>query len=104
MKHYELDKKDKKILSYIVQPFINCNNGFSFGKYCGVIDLRLIFLNHKIVQTYIRIAKKGKFECNEHQGGNLVYIPIKIIPKDVLTMTRKIIKNLHTKSDLKQSL
>lgn len=104
MKHYELDKKDKEILSYIVQPFINCNKGFSFGKYCGLIDLRLILLNHKIVQTYIRIAKKGEFECNEHQGGNLVYMLIKIIPKDVLIMTRKIIKKLDAKLNLKHSL
>jgi len=104
MKRYELDKKDKKILSYIVQPFINCNKGFSFGKYYGLIDLRLILLNHKIVQTYIRIAKKGKFACNEHRGGNLVYMPIKIIPKDVLNMTRKIIKKLDAKLNLKHSL
>lgn len=104
MEQYKLDKKDKKILSYIVQPFINCNKGFSFGKYCGLIDLRLILLNHKIVQTYIRIAKKGKIECNEHQGGNLVYMPIKIIPKDVLTMARKIIKKLDAKLNLKHSL
>jgi len=104
MKHYELDKKRKKILSYILQPFINCNKGFVFGKYHGLIDLRIIVLNNKIIQTYIRIAKKGKFECNEHQGGNLVYMPIKIIPKDVLTMKRKIIKNLDTKLGLKHSL
>lgn len=104
MEQYKLDKKDKRILSYILQPFINCSKGFSFGKYCGLIDLRLILLNHKIVQTYIRIAKKGKFKCNEHQGGNLVYIPIKIIPKDILTMTRKIIKKLDAKLNLKHSL
>jgi len=104
MKHYEVDKKNKKILSYVIQPFINCNKGFSFGKYCGLIDLRLILLNHKIVQTYIRIAKKGKIQCNEHQGGNLVYMPIKIIPKDVLTMSRKIIKKLNAKLNLKHSL
>ncbi|MCH7952095.1 hypothetical protein IH980_05145 [Patescibacteria group bacterium] len=104
IKHYEVDKKDKKTLSYIVQPFINCNKGFRFGKYDGLIDLRLILLNHKIVQVYIRIAKKGKFECNEHQGGNLVYMPLKIIPKDVLTMTKKIIKKLDEKLNLKHSL
>jgi len=104
MKHYKLDKRDKKILSYILQPFINCNKGFVFGKYHGLIDLRVIVLNNKIIQTYIRIAKKGKFECNEHQGGNLVYMPIKIIPKDVLTMTRKIIKKLDAKLNLKHSL
>lgn len=103
-KHYVLDKKNKKILSYIFQPFINCSNGFVFGQYHGFIDLRLILLNHKIIQTYIRIAKKGKFKCNEHQGGNLVYISTKEVPKDVLIMARKIIKNLDTKLNLKHSL
>ena len=104
VEHYEVDKKDKKLLSYIIQPFINCTKGFSFGKYCGLMDLRLILLNHKIIQTYIRIAKKGKFKCNEHQGGKLVYMPIKIIPKDVLTMTRKIIKKIDAKLNVKHSL
>ncbi|MEA2004533.1 MAG: ATP-grasp domain-containing protein, partial [archaeon] len=103
-KHYESDKKDQKILSYILQPFIDCNKGFSFGKYCGLIDLRLMLLNRKIIQAYIRIAKKGDFKCNIHQGGNLVYIPIKKIPKDVLTMTEKIIKKLDKVSGLKHSL
>ena len=104
MKQYELDKKDKKISSYIIQPFINCSNGFVFGKYSGLIDLRVIILNHEVIQTYIRIAGKGNFRCNEHQGGNLVYMPIKTIPKDVLTMTGKIIKNLDIKLNLKHSL
>ena len=103
-KHYELDKKDQKTLSYILQPFIDCNKGFSFGKYCGLIDLRLMLINHKIVQAYIRIAKKGDFKCNIHQGGNLIYIPIKTIPKDVRTMTGKIIKKLDAISNLKHSL
>ncbi|TKJ17821.1 hypothetical protein CEE44_04845 [Candidatus Woesearchaeota archaeon B3_Woes] len=104
MKHYELDKKSGKILSYILQPFINCNKGFSIGKYHGLIDLRVIILNNKIIQTYIRIARKGNFKCNEHQGGNLVYMSIKTIHKDVLTMTRKIIKKLEAKLNLKHSL
>jgi len=104
MKHHKKNKKNKEMLSYVVQPFINCNKGFNFGKYHGFIDLRLILLNHKIMQTYIRIAKKGNFKCNEHQGGNLVYMPIKTIPKDVLTMARKIIKKLDTKLNLKYSL
>jgi hypothetical protein len=103
-KNYRLDRKIKKTLSSLVQPFINCNDGFVFGKYKGLIDLRVIVLNKKIIQTYIRIAKKGKFECNEHQGGNLVYMSLKVIPRDVLIMTKKIIKKLDTKSNLKHSL
>jgi hypothetical protein len=101
MKLYELDKKKS---SYIIQPFINCNKGFIFGEHSGFIDLRVVILNQKVIQTYIRIAKKGNFKCNEHQGGNLVYMPVKTIPKDVLTMTKKIIKNMDTKLNLKHSL
>jgi len=104
LKHYELDKKDKKRLSYILQPFINCDTGFVFKKYCGPIDLRVIVLKTKIIQTYIRIAEKGKFECNIHQGGNLFYISKKIIPKDILGMSKKIIKRLDAKINLKHSL
>ena len=70
MKHYRSDKKGTKILSYILQPFINYRNGFVFGKHHGLIDLRTILLNHKIIQAYIRIAKPGEFRCNEYQGGN----------------------------------
>ena len=104
LKHYELDKKNKKKLSYILQPFINCDDGFVFEKYCGPIDLRVIVLNTKIIQTYIRIAEKGKFECNLHQGGKVFYISKKIIPKDILGMSEKIIKRLDSKINLKHSL
>jgi len=104
MKQYKLDKKNKKILSFVLQPFINCDKGFVFEEYHGLIDLRVILLNHKIIQTYIRIAKKGRFKCNEHQGGNLVYMPIKIIPEDALTIIGKIIKKLDAKLNLKHSL
>ena len=104
MKYYKSNKKGTKILSYILQPFIDFKNGFVFGKHRGLIDLRIILLNRKIIQAYIRIAKPGKFKCNEHQGGNLVYISLKIIPKDVLSMTGKIIKKLDTKLNLKHSL
>ncbi|MBU1178513.1 hypothetical protein KJ903_04870 [Patescibacteria group bacterium] len=102
--HYRSDRKVKEILSYILQPFINCNRGFVFGKYQGFIDLRVIILNNKIIQTYIRIAKKGEYKCNEHQGGNLVYMKRKTIPEDVRAMTKKIIKKLGTKLDLEHSL
>ncbi|NQU78161.1 hypothetical protein HQ545_00160 [Candidatus Woesearchaeota archaeon] len=105
LKHYEFDKKNKKRLSYILQPFINCDTGFEYNKkYGGPIDLRIIVLNTKIIQTYIRIAEKGKFECNIHQGGNLFYISEKIIPEAVLEMSKKIIKKLGAEINLKHSL
>ena len=104
IREYKRDKKNKDLLSYILQPFINCDNGFKFGTHNGFIDLRLIILNHKIVQAYIRIAKKGNFKCNEHQGGNLIYMSLGDIPKEVLFMAGKIIKKLRANFNLKHSL
>ena len=79
---------------YILQPFIDCEKGFVFGKHSGLIDLRVILINHKIKQTYIRIAKKGEFKCNEHQGGNLVYKDKNILPVDVIKATKEISKKI----------
>lgn len=104
IKHHKTNKKIKELLDYILQPFVDCSGGFKFGKHKGLIDLRIILLNHKLIQTYIRIAKKGKFRCNEHQGGDLVYLPLTSIPKEVLVMVKKIVKKLDTKANLKHSL
>ena len=104
IKYYAHDKKEKKLLSYVLQPFIDCTHGFHFKKYSGFIDLRLIMLNQKIVQAYIRVARKGEFKANEHQGGNLIYIPLSLIPQNVRTMSKKITKKLHTMIGLKHSL
>lgn len=100
IEEYHKSMKNRKSVSYILQPFINYDKGFVFGKYKEFIDLRVILIKHKIVQTYIRVAKKGDFRCNEHQGGNLVYISKKIIPKDVLAMIQKITKKLNLKHRL----
>ena len=104
MEYYEYDKRDKETLSYILQPFIDCTDGFHFGKHSGFIDLRLILLNQKIIQAYIRVAQDGNFKCNEHQGGDLVYIPLSVIPRTVRAMSKQITQQLHTIVDLKHSL
>lgn len=104
IENYASDKKGKKLLSYVLQPFIDCTKGFVFGKHHGLIDLRVILLNHRIIQTYIRIAQKGNFRCNEHQGGNLVYMPLATIPKEVREMMGKITKNLRKALDLSHTL
>jgi glutathione synthase/RimK-type ligase-like ATP-grasp enzyme len=103
LKQYDLDKKKSKQSSYIIQPFLDCTRGFVFGKNRGLIDLRVIVLNRKIIQSYIRIAKPGNFRCNEHQGGRSVFISLNQIPQDVIAMTKKIAKQLQTKLNLKHS-
>lgn len=76
--------------SYILQPFINCDNGFAIGKHSGFIDLRIIILNRRIVETYIRIARKGDFRNDGMNGGRLVFIPRKSVPGDVARMANRI--------------
>ena len=104
IRQLKFDQNKKRLSAYIMQPFISCQNGFDFEKHRGLIDLRVIVLNRYIIQTYIRIAKKGNFKCNEHQGGNLVYMPISSIPENVFTMSQAIIEKLNSELNLKHSL
>jgi len=104
IKHYESDKKEKPNLKYLLQPFINCTKGFVFDKYKGMIDLRIIMLNKEIIQTYIRISKENDFKCNEHQGGDLIYIEKEDIPSDVINIVEKIIHKFSSKVNLEHSL
>jgi len=103
-RQYKIDKKNKTGFSYVLQSFINCDRGFVIGKYAGLIDLRVIVLNNEIIQTYLRIAQKGSFLCNEHQGGELVYITKSDIPSDVLKMAGKIIRQIKLKLNAKHCL
>ena len=92
-------KKHKRI-SFIVQPFVKFDKGFSIQNSYLSTDIRLIYLGQKIVQTYIRIAKKGDFRCNEHAGGLLKYIPKNEVPSKVVAVSKNIAKILNNKSSL----
>jgi glutathione synthase/RimK-type ligase-like ATP-grasp enzyme len=76
--------------SFILQPFINFERGFKYKHTFSPTDIRLIYLNGKIIQTYLRIAKSGEFRCNEHRGGKLIYINKKIVPQSIINMSHKI--------------
>ncbi|MDP3970582.1 MAG: hypothetical protein Q8P90_02685 [bacterium] len=84
----KIGKNDQKI-SYILQPLILAT-GFSFVNYKGYIDLRVIVCDGIITDCYIRIAKSGEFRANASRGGNVAYIPVKEIPKDVVKMSKSI--------------
>lgn len=70
---------------FILQPLVKFNN----------VDIRLIYLAGKIVQTYIRKAKAGDFRCNEHQGGRLIYIAQTAVPAAVSRLARKLVRVLR---------
>ena len=69
---------------FVIQPLAKFDQGFIHEGRRSPVDIRLIFLRGKIVQTYIRIAKTDDFRCNEHQGGKLKYIAISAIPDTVI--------------------
>ncbi len=86
--------------SFIIQPLIKFDQGFKHKNLMVSADIRLIFLEGEIIQTYIRMAKTGDFRCNEHQGGVLKYLSIKKIPNKVINVSKKISKHLNQKSSL----
>jgi len=81
-------KQSKK--SFILQPLVK------FDK----VDIRLVYLAGKIVQTYVRVAKAGDFRCNEHQGGLLKYITKAEVPAGVVSRAGKLIKFLKKTTSL----
>lgn len=85
-------------ISFIIQPFANFDKGFNFRGMLASTDIRLIFLNGKVVQSYIRMAKPGDFRCNEHQGGSLTYLPLKEISTKLINQANLIAEELNKKS------
>ena len=88
--------KKHKNISFIIQPFIKFDKGFSYKNSLISTDIRLIYIGKKFVQSYIRMAKKGDFICNEHKGGILKYISKKEVPSKVKAISN-IIASISSK-------
>lgn len=89
-----------KEISFIIQPFVKFDKGFSYQNCLVPTDIRLIYFGKKIIQTYLRMAKPGEFRCNEHQGGLLKYISKNEVPMDVVANSNKIANFLNKKDSL----
>lgn len=87
-------QKDSKI-QFILQPFLKFDRGYLHQNEKTTVDIRIIFFNDKIVQSYIRIAQEGNFKCNEHQGGSLIYLPLSQIPTKVVDSAEKISQTIN---------
>lgn len=77
--------------SFILQPMLLFDSGYQYKEWPGKTEIRLIFHNEKIVQTYLRIAETTLGLCNGHQGGNIIYQPIRSIPKKVRIAAERVI-------------
>lgn len=85
----------RPIKFFVLQPFLKFSQGYMLRNKRVGADIRLIFQNEKLVQTYIRIAKKQEFRCNTHQGGKTVYIKPTEIPAKVLKLAHDIVISLE---------
>jgi glutathione synthase/RimK-type ligase-like ATP-grasp enzyme len=78
----EAAKKNNSDQIWLVQEFIDSSRGVpGFSK--GVHDLRLVFVNEKIIYAYIREPAKGKLLANLAQGGSLTIVPLSKLPKSL---------------------
>jgi glutathione synthase/RimK-type ligase-like ATP-grasp enzyme len=68
--------------NYLVQDFIDSSLGVP-GVSHTLHDLRLVFINDKLIYAYIREPKKGSYLANLAQGGKLKIVPSEKIPKTV---------------------
>lgn len=82
-------------VQFILQPFIEFDKGFEYkGNYAST-DIRLIFQNDNLFQCYFRIAKPGDFRCNEHLGGDLIYVTKNDIPESIKLVAEKIVQKIN---------
>lgn len=93
------DKADvlrKKItFPVLIQTFIKCSKGIPGIKGVdGVADLRMVYMNHRLVYALSRIAKKGSLFTNFHQGATAVLIEKKRIPIKIIKIAKEIVKKL----------
>lgn len=95
-----IDEKNKITTSKIkypvlVQEFVKSERGIpGFSKKKEVSDLRLVFMNHKLIYALSRIAKQKSLFTNFHQGATVMSVPLKFIPKSVRQITAKIINKI----------
>lgn len=82
-------------VTFVLQPFVVFNHGYTYKKIQRATDIRLIYFRGKLFQSYIRVAKANDFRCNEHQGGQLVYVTKNDIPKDVHDIAESMVKKIN---------
>lgn len=87
-------------VSYVIQPFAKFDRGFTYQNRPAPTDIRFIYLNGKIIQSYIRVARPNEFRCNEHQGGLLTYLSLNDIPATLIAKSNSIAKTLNKNCSL----
>lgn len=82
--------KKKFTFPVLVQSFVPTAGVPGFSPKKEVADLRLVFIDHKLVYALSRIAKRSSLFTNFHQGAKAVLVPNHKIPKSCLKMSKEI--------------
>ena len=103
----EKDKINFEELEFpvLIQEFVETQKGIP-GFYEGesVADLRLIYMNHKIIYALSRVAQKGSLFTNFHQGATALSVPLDKIPINLKKMADKIVNKLKIFPEANYSL
>ncbi|PIR73654.1 MAG: hypothetical protein COU40_01395 [Candidatus Moranbacteria bacterium CG10_big_fil_rev_8_21_14_0_10_35_21] len=73
----------------LAQEFINSSNGI-VGIMKGTHDLRTVFINNKLIYSYIRQPKKDSLLANLAQGGTMFIIKNNQLPKSIFPVFKKV--------------
>ena len=71
----------------LVQEFIDSSAGIP-GICRGYHDLRLVFINEKLIYAYARKPQKGGLLANLAQGGSLTIVPKNKLPKTLVPVIK----------------
>lgn len=98
-------KKIKNIFPVLLQEFIPSNKGIpGFSQKNELADLRMIYINHKLIYALSRIARSDSLFTNFHQGATAMLVPIKYIPRSAKKLAAKIIAKLKLFPEANYSL
>lgn len=91
----------EKVLRYplLIQEFIDSSHGIP-GITPGYHDLRLVFIDDKLVYSYIRIPKSGSLLANVAQGGTMEIVEQDALPsalKPLITDVQKVFAHFPRK-------
>lgn len=71
----------------LLQEFIDTSHGIP-GIHRTYHDMRILIMNGRVVQTYIRIPKKGSYLANIARGGKMKEIKKALVPPSALKIAR----------------
>ena len=79
---------------FIVQEFLDTSAGIK-GITTGTHDLRVSVMNGEIVETFVRMPKKGGLVANLARGGSLKELNVKDLPAEIVKIVKIVDKRFE---------